>query len=92
MKRKVIFLFFAAGIIIFIFSIQQNFICNFFIMLIYIYMFSLIKVKEKDKINLLNKKDELAFLLNNIPVAAFLKDTDGNIILGNKEFSSISPQ
>ena len=48
MKRKVIFLFFAAGIIIFIFSIQQNFICNFFIMLIYIYMFSLIKVKEKD--------------------------------------------
>ena len=86
MKRKVILLFFAAGIIIFIFSIQQNFICNFFIMLIYIYMFSLIKVKEKDKINLLNKKDELAFLLNNIPVAAFLKDTDGNIILGNKEF------
>ncbi len=86
MKRKAIILFLVMGIVVFIFSVQKDFICNFFIMFIYIYMFSLLKVKEKDKINLMNKKTELSFLLNNIPAVVFLKDTKGNIVLGNKEF------
>lgn len=85
MKNKIIFLFLTAGIIIYTFTVGTSSVSNIFLILIYIYLLSIIKSNEKRWKNNSQNKDDLLNIINNIPIPAFLKDLDNNIIAANKE-------
>ena len=86
MKQKIIILFLVTGIIIYTLTLGTNSYSNIFLILIYVYMLALVKNTYKKESSPQKNKEELLAIINNIPIAAFLKDFDNNIITANKEF------
>lgn len=86
MKNKIIFLFLFAGVIIYTLTIGTNIVSSIFLILIYIYLISIIKQNDKKSSIELKNHEELVNIINNVPIAAFLKDLNNNIIAANKDF------
>ena len=88
MKHKITFLFLLTGIIIYTLTVGINSISNIFLILIYIYLLSMLKLYEKRNNTIYNLND-LYNIINNIPIPAFVKDLNNNILIANKEFFNL---
>ena len=88
MKHKITFLFLLTGIIIYTLTVGINSISNIFLILIYIYLLSMLKLYEKRNTKNHNQND-LYNIIRNIPIPAFVKDLNHNILAANSEFLNL---
>lgn len=88
MKHKITFLFLLTGIIIYTLTVGINSISNIFLILIYIYLLSMLKLYEKRNKTIHNQND-LYNIINNIPIPTFIKDLNNNILAANKDFFNL---
>lgn len=86
MKYKLTLLFLITGIIVYTCTVGTKSISTLFLLFIYIYLIGITRHYYK-KSNMAQKTQKsLTDIINNIPLPAFLKDTNNNITAANKDF------
>ncbi len=89
MKYKITVILLTIGLIIYTFTIGTKSISNIFLILIYVYLLAIVRHYHKKSNQQIKSPKNLLDIINNIPIPAFLKDTDNTIIAANNEFFNL---